>query len=289
MINIFERNEMPLIKNLKKKPGDQPFQLLSLFNGFPDIDTPRLCQYIEEIEARSQFCKVSDFKISQRRDNKRVATGLISLSDLHIAIIIHEWPLPETIARCTIGASHWTNETKTMLLSHTCYALCTCVGEAKPIEKLIALYKVALGLINQGAIGIANEQTWSCYPAKVFEMLKKPGTWESLRTEGIPAELVIGFVKTEVEGQLWFLSKGHFLFGLPELAFKAQNHSQAEDLCNIFKNVFYYLFENGPIIRADDTMEIKDGILLRFTAPSPKQKFLESPTGMLVVRLSSKR
>ena len=202
-----------------------------------------------------------------------------------MTIIVHDWPLPIGTVEYTIGVSNWSEETKAQLSGHDCFALVTCTGEAEPIEKMLALYRVGVALTDQGAIGIANEAAWSCYPAEVLEAFRTSGMWESLRTEGLPAEFLVGTVRFMANEQKWLASKGHHLFGLPELAFEVQNDSQVAAMSEIFQNLFYYLYKNGPVIEAGQTVEIEGGATLRFV-PSPIElEFLTSPGGTLLVEL----
>lgn len=269
----------------KSRQIQEPRQLHALFNTFPVLDPARLRQCVNNLEAGQPLCTASVFQVSQRAGNRQVATGLITFPDCQVVVIVHGWPVPKNTAKSTIEASCWPNEVKATLSRHAAYALCTVVGEAKPIDKLIALYKICVGLIDQGAVGIANDQTWSCYPSPVLDLLKEHGAWASLRREGIPAELVVNFIKAEVDGQPWFFSKGHSMFGLPELAYEAQSESEAGELRGIFNNVFYYLFERGPVVHRGDTMEIEGGFSLKYSAPSVKQRCLNNRRRTLIVTI----
>jgi hypothetical protein len=283
------------MSHVTDEPPDEvsegPYQLLVLFNAFPHIDSQRLSRYIHSLEPQAQLCEVGRLQIAQNQDGEQVAIGVASLGDAQVAIIVHEWPLPGDIASYAIGPSSWSRETKARLSKHTCYALCTYLGEAEPIERVIALYKVALALIDQGAVGIASHQTWSCCPADVaMELLDTPQAWERLRREGRPAELLVGFARVWVEGELWFISRGHYLFGLPELAFKARSYGEAQDLRMVFNKTFSYLFNHGPPVQAGQAGEgilpIERSACLRFSTPSPQQRFLEAPHGTLILHFA---
>jgi hypothetical protein len=101
----------------------------------------------------------------------------------------------------------------------------------------------------------------------------------------MPAELLVGFLPAEVDGEIWFLSAGHTIFGLPELAYNAQDFSEMEELDEHFKSIFYYMFENGPVIRAGQTLSYDEGIAFRFDDLPPARKQLEAPHGTLVVQI----
>jgi hypothetical protein len=273
--------------------GEGRRQLLVLFNAFPQIDTQRLARYMFSLEPRAQPCEVGRFQIAHNQDGAQVAIGLASLGAAQVAIVVHEWPLPEDIARSVIGPSAWSRETKARLAKHTCYALCTYLGEAEPIERCVALYQVALGLIDQGATGIASHQTWACWPAAVcLELLPQPQAWDLLRSEGRPAELLVGLVRLWVEGELWCLSRGHALFGLPELAYKARSYEEAQELRPLFNNIFSYMFKHGPIMQAGPAPA---GMIptaghgsLRFSLPTSQQTFLQAPHGTLIIHFTER-
>jgi hypothetical protein len=268
--------------------AERNYQLLVLFDAFPHLDADRLSRDILSLEPQAQTCEVAGFEVAHNHHRKRVAIGLASLGDAQIAIVVHEWPLPEDIASYTIGWSSRSRDTKGRLSNHTCYALCTYLGEARPIERFVALYKVALGLINQGAVGIANPQTWSSYPAEaVREVLAQPRAWALLRTAGMPAELLVGFVRVCTDGELWVVSRGQYVFGLPELAVKVRSYAEARELRSVFNKTFSYLFKHGLTGQARQKMECilstQGSACLRFSAPSPHQTFLKAPHGTLIM------
>ena len=272
----------------REQGADGRYQLLVLFNAFPEIDARRLARVVLSLEPQLQAYDIVGFEIAHHQSGKRVAMGLASLGTEQVAIAMHEWPVPQDLAHFTVGSFSRARGTKASLARHRCYALCTYVGEARPIERYVALYKVALGLLEQGAVGIANHQTWSAYPAEaVREVLAQPGAWERLRTHGSPAELLVGLVRVWVDGELWVVTRGHYLFRLPELATKARGYAEAQELRTVFNKTFSYLFKDGLTGQARQKLE---GILpargsagLRFSTPSREQRFLQAPHGILIM------
>jgi hypothetical protein len=123
--------------------------------------------------------------------------------------------------------------------------------------------------------------------AEIFQALAAEGTWASLREQGIPAEPLIGFIEARVGDDAWFLSKGHALFGLPELAYQGPSAVQGVRIESIFYNLFYYMYQIGPVLRPGHTMERAD-LLLRCSAPAAGQNVLDSPYGTLVLAVEAK-
>jgi hypothetical protein len=141
--------------------------------------------------------------------------------------------------------------------------------------------------MENGAIGVANEAIWSSFPPPIFELFKmQPQPWKMFRSD--PSMFVAGFVKTELDGQLWFLSKGHSHLGLPELAFRAKGHGQAEEVAELFESIFGYLYENGAVVDAGHTMEFPGGVFVRFgEVPTALVKALSDPVMRLEVEMES--
>jgi hypothetical protein len=140
---------------------------------------------------------------------------------------------------------------------------------------MAALLKVAGGLARQGGVGIASPETWSAFVPRITELMEQPGFWPPFYEKGIPAILAVGFVKVHRGDELWFITKGHTLYGLPDLAYRAASHDEAERIFDLFSNIFHYMMDVGPVIEAGHTMEMEtDGVVMRFDTPPTGADFI---------------
>ena len=287
----------------------ETFQSYVLFNEFPRIDASALREYLAAMEPGGTPCEVSDFNM-RATEQGSISSGVISCGELNLAVQVHGHPLPDEIFRSTAEIAALPEDYRDKLRNHRVYASLTCLGsdEYHPIESVILLLKTGMALVAQGGIAVANDNNYTCFPAEVMEAyadqaiedasaekdaeagdIDEPpaSLWESLRDEGMPGELLVGFLPAEVDGQIWFLSAGHTLYNLPELAYRAEDFSEIEDVDEHFKTIFYYLFENGPVIHAGQSLGYDDSLAFHFSELPPEHKNLEAPHGTLLVTIES--
>ncbi|MGF1505732.1 MAG: hypothetical protein ACFB51_11485 [Anaerolineae bacterium] len=285
---------MPLFGRRSKHSVDahhpHPSQMMVLYNGFPALDTVRLADDIIALEPAGPPVEVPAFRSAADDEGRRTTSGTLTIGQMPLTVEVHNWPLDREVMRYSGGASNLNEAAKGPLRTHRAYALVSVAGEARPIEKMACLLKVTAGLVAQGAVGAANHETWSAFVPEIFGLLDEPGFWQDLRAKGIPAVLTTGFVKVNVStDELWFITRGHRLYGLPELAYRAQGHQEAEGIFDVFTNIFHYMFDTGTVLHVGDTMEMDErtGQVMRFQAPPAEAAFLESPTGTLVTEFKN--
>ena len=257
-------------------------EVLALFDETPTLDPEGLCGVVTMLEQPQQPCEAGPVERMDGEPGQPAARVSMRVGEVETRLALFAEPLPEGVARRTIGVSYWPPAVKSALGWHGSYVSCSAGGEAAPMERAIAAYKVAMALVAQGASGVVSEQAWTCFPSSVFHTYQDDYVWPRLRDEGVPAEMVTGFLKTRVGDQLWFLSRGYSLFGLPDLAYAAQNHGEAESMRLLFHTLFAYMYAEDSI-QPGQTMTLSGGMSLRVAAPTPEQTFLNSPTGTLVI------
>jgi hypothetical protein len=286
----------------------ETFQSFVLFNEFPRFDVEQMREFIRSLEPSASPCEVSDFNM-RATEKGSISSGVISCGKLNVALQVHGHTLPEEVFGKTVEIAPLPEEYRESLRDHRVYASITCLGadEYHPIESAILLLKAGMALVAQGGLAVANQNNYTCIPADVIEAYAEraiedaaahteaesaelqeteeshDSLWESLRSEGAPGELLIGFLPAEIDGDIWFLSAGHTLFGLPELAWRAEDFSEIEEVDEHFKTIFYYLFENGPVIRAGSSLNLDDSPPFRFSELPTEHKDLEAPHGTLLV------
>jgi len=284
------------------------FHAFVLFQEFPRIDSEALRDYILALEQDDDTdCEVSEFTM-RASEQGSVYSGVVSCGDLHVTVQVMGQPLPEMSLRSTVEVAAMSEEDRDRLRHHRVHARMTCMGgeDYHPIESMILLLKTGMGLIQQGGLAIANEQNCTCFSSDMMtafaEQITEPleleedeelgpdeeltiNAWESLRTEGLPGELLVGFLPADIEGQIWCFSVGHTLFGLPELAYQALELSEVEEVEEHFRNIFSFIYENGPVISPGHTMSYEGGISFKFHELPPDCKNFEAATGTLLLTI----
>ncbi len=106
--------------------------------------------------------------------------------------------------------------------------------------------------------------------------------WASLRKDNVPLELFTNILKVEHEGTRWFVTFGHNLLRLPDLALKADEQISDEQALELLHGIRGYLLDNGPVIQPGHRL---GGPGRAFIASDPPEdlEFLKRDLGMLVI------
>jgi len=188
---------------------------------------------------------------------------------------------PEIIDR-TILSSQWQPQIKVAMRQHQSHLSLVYAGQSHdPIEKMIALYKVARAFNHENLLGIVNENAWTAHP--VADTLS-PEQITSYR-ENLPFVLWMGYIKIYTDPEhFWWVTKGHHLFDVPDLAYFVHPGEDENAILTTFINIFYYIFEQDVFVTAGDTLAIQQtGQTMRFTEVTEFEDFLMGPSGTLVI------
>mgnify|MGYP001095260310 CR=1 FL=1 len=232
--------------------GAPAYQAMILFREFPRLDIARLREAINALEPAEEACEVSEFSIGTLEPSSKAAeflpreyigrhigTGVVSWSDLRLAIVLHEWRAPEESLQFAAGAGRSLPAVSEALDGHQAYALVNCLdvrGEFHPMERMILLIKCAIAMADQGALAYVNEHNATFFPTELLTQLgevarssvapadedfgadeleaepdglatkdeedeegERLSLWDSLRKDGLPPELLVSLIPVEDE------------------------------------------------------------------------------------------
>ena len=192
--------------------------------------------------------------------------------------------LPQEVQQATIHLSNWPEESKRSMFDHRAHLICYCEsGSADPLEQLLLLYKVAAAFRVQGLLGVADETAMTANPAELIGELFAPMDLATLRTNrSLPYLIWCGVIKLiKPDGQVWWVSRGHERFGLPDLAHLAPM-GEGERIMDLFESLLNYMFFDGARIEAGHTAEIGDS-LLGFEEPYEYADYIATPSNTALV------
>lgn len=190
-----------------------------------------------------RFPDLPEFAVRARPDGLRVGAAAFDT----VAAVLKEGRLPDDAIRVTIDAAPWVEPVREKLRAHAAYVVLHC-AKGEVIERWIAVWQVALRLLDAGAIGVSASEIWTCFPAEAARLLRQHGLWDSLRKEGVPPELVTGFARTD----RGFVSRGHAAFGFPDFVCES---GDSEEIHDLFRNLFLFMYEKKQPIEAGHTAE----------------------------------
>jgi len=149
------------------------------------------------------------------------------------------------------------------------------------------IYRVASCLFaeDENAIGIVNESAMTAHPAAMLKHIENERA-DLQKGKSMPFMSWMfwtgGCVKFILdENTIWFVTKGNYVFGLPELAFKG-GPNQGNSTMEIFNALFSYMYFYNAKLAVGHTADIGD-LKLKFTAVTEYKEAFEGKLGTLVV------
>jgi len=107
-----------------------------------------------------------DVQVSWQVQNAESCLGTCRFGGHTIQIIGLAEPLPSDVVDRTIQVTHWQPQIKAAMRQHVSYLTLVYNGShPDPIEKMLALYKLAHAFANENLVGISNAPAWS-YPRR---------------------------------------------------------------------------------------------------------------------------
>jgi hypothetical protein len=157
-------------------------------------------------------------------------------------------------------------------------------GSERPAEQLEALHIVASALLEQGLLGIADEQACNALPRLLIE--RNFQTRHLLEYKDmLPSEMYTGTEqKIMYDGSVWFSSRGFERFDLPNFVFQG-NANELSIAHEIFNRILNYLYATDAKIDADHTAEFGEHYVKFFKPSEDEQHLVHGHTPTLIIRL----
>lgn len=254
--------------------------ILLLLTGSAPLDGPAVCRALAAIEP----LKIPPTFSSRLADDPAAPPGNVFYGrfefDSHVIDVVGlDVPVPQAVLDRTVEASAWTGEGRQAMLQHKAH--CVLIhqgGGSNPLEKHLALFKLAFALGGDRLAGVLHESAWTCAPAQV---VREFGSQEMLKAcrDQIPPIVFTGFIKFHDEGRIWFATKGHHLFGAPDFVMEGTADDKPSDVLDLFMNIFLYVMGSDRELQPGHTMQIAEEIFLRFGEMEPTHPHHETLGG----------
>ncbi|VTT97295.1 Membrane protein OS=Salmonella enterica subsp. enterica serovar Thompson str. RM6836 GN=IA1_04270 PE=4 SV=1 [Gemmataceae bacterium] len=258
-----------------------PPGLILLLSEVPAIDTAHLAAVLRDYHA--EFAGVS-VEFAPEGPN---AIGLIGWGRHAVKVVVFHSPAPQEVVQTCVVPAHYDPATKDEAFRAAAHALLFYAGyDPDPHEQFVALAAAAAGLTHFGGVVVMNERAQTSIPALALlpHAEDNGDPLRTLRTFPLPL-LYAGFVKMEVEGDpgVWMRTCGCGALRLPDLAIRADAHTQGTATFNLFANLLAHLREAKTTFIPGDTLNVGEGMYLRVRERAPDEWFLESDGTMLVL------
>lgn len=252
--------------------------LIFVFDKLPELSEQRLAKVITSVEPLKT--KVT-FEMKAAAPEALLAD--LAFETHAFQLVGFNAPVPASVTNYTIQVSHWQKSDKDILNGHKAHVICYYKGQAQdPTEQLIALYKVAYALCNEGLLGVLDDASWNCMPSRVVKDQMKPDMLASCRKH-VPVGIWTGFVKFfKSDNSVWFCSKGFDRFGVNDFAYLGQP-PEASFALNLFTNLFNYLYTSGGKMQVGHTAQLGADLYIRLREVYEYQDYLNGPFGTMVI------
>jgi hypothetical protein len=267
------------LKRSKADPAAPAPGLIVLLEALPTVDVEAVNRELAAIEPLRLPLKL------ELETGKDTWQGSATFDSHDIAIAGFAARVPDGVLEKTVAVSSWTGPARDSFDSHKSHILLIHGGgSASMAEKYIALYKLAALLGGDKLRGVLIEAAWTCAPPELVREFTDAKMLKAFR-ETAPPILFTGFVKFKTDDGDWFASKGHHMFGAPDLAMHGDE--QPSKVLDIFMSIFAYMTSKRVKIAAGHTLQIAEETYLKFhklAEDNPWRDWLQGKGETLEVR-----
>lgn len=263
--------------------------ILLLLTELRPLDAPAVCKTLAAIEPLKLAPKYTSRLAEDGKPAPAAANvfyGRFEFDSHVIDVVGLDSPVPGSVLEKTVEASAWTGQGREEMLAHKAH----CVlmhqgGGSNPLEKHLALMKLACALGGDQCAGMLNEPAWTCAPVQVVREFGKIEMLKACRDQ-IPPIVFTGFIKFMGEDGVWFATKGQHMFGAPDFVLRGEQGDQPSEVLDLFMNIFLYVIGSDRELQPGHTMQIAEEIYLRFgelEATNPHRDVLQGPGKTLTI------
>ncbi len=279
----------------------EEFTAIVLYHEQPNLDVEQLQKDLFQLEP-----ELPAFV----RAGRGVSELFVRLPDAQAVVAFYNRPMSEEAAVSSLGMADIPDDERGRLQHHRTHAIISCdsVQNSEPINKLILMLKLGMILCRTDGLALCIPASGICLTREALGSLARLHSegprawgvdeaeaalgnyeqhtlWNSLRIEGQPAELLVGFVPAQVEDNTWFFSAGHSLFGLPEIAYAEGNIEDFATVREYFRFLFRHFFRNPDQMKKGKSVSVGDAVSISLEALPRRYREFEAATGTLLVKL----
>jgi hypothetical protein len=141
------------------------------------------------------------------------------------------------------------------LPGHAAHLLCFAeVDAAKGAEATLQLFRLAVALAGQGAIGAIHVNAWQCFRMEILRKLTEPEQADQIVGELFPM-VCCNIVPFHGQGGSWMTSKGFAVVGIPDITVWARSQAEMSEALELIPSLFAYI-RGGARIAAGETLQM---------------------------------
>lgn len=262
-------------------PQSAPFLTL-LMKGLPSVDAHAeeiLSEDIKKLEEENTPYVI--IKTELNEGGKLMAD--ISFNDHAVHILGSAAQVPQETLRM-IDIAPQPDSEKQRARTHDAIVSLLYVGRsADPVERYLALYKVAHAFLKYTVVGVLNEPAWLFHAPEAIQDIVKPENIKTARGAWPVISYWISFLPLRTDHTLWFFTKGNHIFDMPDFAVKVPSLEQkdTDKAFDLFMNFFHYVRRSKSNVVPGSTIDWGDGRYALKEVTEEKQ-WLQGPLGTVV-------
>ncbi len=258
--------------------------------GFTNLPKPNPNKFLQIIPQIEPIFSPVNTHFEQDYTSK-TWLGEISFDNHTVKLLANSAGLPEHLIPSCIHTAHWQIQFKEQILaSKATITLIYDGNETNPVERYIALYKVAACFYEENLLGIINEPAWTFHPSHLLNKIVL-NNHVNLCRNSPPFLYWTGFIKTSLGVQSpfqsaknnCFFTKGHHVFGIPDLAYFSENANPLTIQKLFIAIIEYAWFENKQLLPGD-YIALSEKEIYELVEPDEIIEFLHSPTKTLILK-----
>jgi hypothetical protein len=272
------RRVIPKKKAAPKKVEDTRLKLLFIASSLPKSIAECLQKNLPQYGG-AEFSVDEDVSLHE----EGLLHADVTLGQHQIKMVGFSAPVPEKVGKMAMDCANWSREEKQEMRAHTHHMLVYYEGGSSDVaEQFLALYTLAACLLDDGLLGIMDTAAWNCVPVHAIKNLMLPELRESC-LEDLPLPIWTGFAKIFVSSdEVWLCSKGFHRFGVMDFAWFG-TMADVNEVFDLFNGLFSYVRNDKAKLKAGDTAQFGDNLILRFVKLTDYHDYLEGPLGTLVI------
>jgi hypothetical protein len=175
------------------------------------------------------------------------------------------------------------------LLAGTSHVMCfaTAAPEAA-LAAIEALMVLAVALREQGALGIIHTDARQCFLIDHVAAHLEPESLAAIRAGGFKLVWCNLHPFRRPSGGVWWTSKGHHVFGVPDVAMLVHDEFDGAQVGNIVRYLFDYV-RGGRVIKHGETINLGQKYLIAAGPVTEHPDFLEGMGETLALRIIDRR
>lgn len=259
--------------------SDKPVLAL-LYDRMPRLNLAQVLSGLNEFEPLNEKPLLS---IEQDLDTGSMLFATVTWEAHTIHIGGLPSPLPQPVVERCIVSSPWNPAWKEMAQSHLANIILVYDGTHNdPVEQYLALYKVAHCLHTDGLLAVVNEPAWACHPAEITEQILDQRFLPMVR-HSPPLVYWTGMLSAQFEDEQWLITRGQYLFGLPEFAWPVDELTDPMEVLHTFHEIALYFYFEQQQVSAGDVLTIDEQNYYTFKLLGEARAPMETETAPTLV------